>query len=244
MRRIGTGATLVMVLCWGMAAQATPVSGQGTWESTLHARDFNNDNIVDAYYDSTLDLTWLADWNNAKTTMFDADGLMDWSTARGWANALNVHGVVGWRLPSTTDSNNDGCNYSFAGGTDCGYNADTASSELAHMFYLTLGNKALCPPGDAVCSVTQVGFGLSNTANFVNVKSTYWSGTESAPQPSLAWHFVTSDGEQQVLDKSEAWFAVAVRPGDVAVGVPEPQALGLLLAGLAVLSMMRRQRAS
>ena len=80
---------------------------------------------------------------------------------------LDVHGVIGWRLPSTTDSNNDGCNFSFAGGTDCGYNVDTASSEMAHMFYVTLGNLALCPPGNVTCSVSQPGFGLSDTADFM-----------------------------------------------------------------------------
>src|SRR5690349_11799993 len=47
---------------------ASPVSGQGTWESELQARDINSDGLVDAYYDTALNLTWLADANFAKTS--------------------------------------------------------------------------------------------------------------------------------------------------------------------------------
>ena len=44
-------------------AQAAGVSGQGTWETTLQARDINHDGTVDAYYDSELHITWLTDAN-------------------------------------------------------------------------------------------------------------------------------------------------------------------------------------
>jgi hypothetical protein len=37
------------------------------------------------------------------------------------------------------DVGNDGCNFDYVG-TDCGYNVDTSKSELASMFYDTLGN--------------------------------------------------------------------------------------------------------
>ena len=41
----------------------------------------------------------------------------------------------------------------------------------------------------------------------------YWSGTEYAPDPSNAWNFNTNDGNQNNDDKSNALYAVAVRPG-------------------------------
>ncbi len=59
------------------AAQAAPVSGQGTWETTPQGRDINgnpvpllvsgapNPAMVFAY-DTVLDLTWLANWNTVR----------------------------------------------------------------------------------------------------------------------------------------------------------------------------------
>ena len=218
------------------AAQAAPVAGQGTWETTLQARDINGDSVVDAYYDTALNITWLADWN--------VNGIQDWNTQVAWASGLNVHGVTGWRLPSTTDTGPSGCDFSLAGGTDCGYNVDTASSEMAHMFYVTLGNKAYCPPGDATCAGgPQAGFGLSNTADFTNMQSYYlWSGTGYAPSPGYAWYFYTLVGYQGDLGKLSGLYAVAVRPGDVAAGVPEPATLGLTLTALGALALVRRRR--
>ena len=63
MLRLNSCAALLAALICAGTAQAVPVSGQGTWETTLQARDINGDMIVDAYYDSTLNLTWLANWN-------------------------------------------------------------------------------------------------------------------------------------------------------------------------------------
>ena len=53
------------------AAHAVPVPGQGTWETTLQARDIDGDGTVDAWYDTALDLTWLADANAGAGTAFD-----------------------------------------------------------------------------------------------------------------------------------------------------------------------------
>jgi hypothetical protein len=233
----GLSRLLAAALAAGsMAVQALPVSGQGTWETTLQARDINGDSVVDAYYDTALNLTWLADWN--------ANGSMNWDSAVAWAAGLDVYGVTGWRLPSITDTGSAGCDFSYAGGTDCGYNVDTSSAELAHMWYVTLGNLAYCPPGDADCNPSpEAGWGLTNTADFINMQSfDYWSGSEYAPNPSLAWFFYTTSGLQDGVDKGEALYAVAVRPGDVAAAAPEPGSLAILLAGLGALAVGRRRR--
>ena len=72
-------------------AQAAPVSGQGTWETTLQGRDLDGDlSTAEAYYDITLDVTWLADANYSATQFVnsggvigDADGTMSWIDAKG-----------------------------------------------------------------------------------------------------------------------------------------------------------------
>ena len=135
-----SGLLVAVVLAAGsLATSAAPVPGQGTWEATLEARDINGDGTVDAYYDIALDLTWLADWN--------VNGRQHWNTNLTWATGLDVYGVTGWRLPSIIDTGSPGCDWSYAGGTDCGYNVDTGSSEMAHMWYVTLGKIAYCIPG-------------------------------------------------------------------------------------------------
>ena len=135
-----------------------------------------------------------------------------------------------------------GCNYSQAGGTDCGYNVQTTSgstvySEMASLWYDTLGNKAYCPPGDAFCMNSPPDWGLTNTGDFLNLQSNhYWSGLEFAPFTDAAWTFSTYIGQQVPYHKDSQFYALAVRPGDV-LAVPEPGTLvlvALALAGLGV----------
>jgi hypothetical protein len=84
-----------------MEACATAVPGKGTWEATLQGRDLDGDasNGFEAYYDTTLNITWLADASYAKTSGASADGLMSRLQANKWAESIDVHGVQGWRLP-------------------------------------------------------------------------------------------------------------------------------------------------
>ena len=60
-----------------------------------------------AYYDTVLNITWLADADFAQTSAFDADGLMRWTTANGaWPASLNAASYLGtnaWRLPTVTE---------------------------------------------------------------------------------------------------------------------------------------------
>jgi hypothetical protein len=79
-------------------------------------------------------------------------------------------------------------------------------------------------------------------AQFDGVQSFYWSGTEYAQDTSRAWDFLTLDGFQGLFDKPSAQYAVAVRPGDVAASVPEPQTLALALLALGATVVARRRR--
>jgi hypothetical protein len=108
-------------------------------------------------YDDQLDITWLQDANYAKTSGYDADGMMTWADANAWAANLSYYDSVrgytytDWRLPFVVDTDgpdadalgNDGCTPANSG-TDCGYNVQTKSgatvySELAYMYYVNLG---------------------------------------------------------------------------------------------------------
>ena len=171
-----------------------------------------------------------------RTSGYDSDGGMNWYTANAWAAGLDPYrsGITGWRLPTVTDTGTPGCDYSPTGGTDCGYNVDTATGEMASMFYDTLGN--LAHSG-----------GLSNTGPFTNVPSNAqssisWSAMEYAPRTSNAWLFIFYDGYQGIAGKLNSYSAWAVHAGDVGAVVPVPPAAWLFGSGLLGLVGMSRKR--
>lgn len=235
------------------AVQPAPVSGQGTWESTLQGRDLDSNlSTFEAYYDTVLDITWLADANYAGTPM-------NWTTANSWAAGLNPYGsgIMGWRLPDTSPADGVAYDYNYAadGSTDSGYNisapdtahAGSTASEMAHLFYNTLGNLGYCDPvlsSGSTCSGPQSGLGLSNAGPFSNVQSnTYWSATEYAPLPVNAWYFTMNRGDQRNTSKYNNRYAWAVHSGDVgASAVPVPAAVWLFGSGLFGLVGVARRR--
>lgn len=233
--------TALLTLAAGASAHAAGVSGQGTWETTLQGRDLDgNPATFEAWYDTTLDITWLADADYVWTSGYDGDGLMSWDEAKTWAAGLNPYGsgITGWRLPIITDTGTAGCDFSF-GGTDCGYNVDTASSEMASMYYDTLGNLSDYDTSGKY----QPGWGLTNTGPFTNLgSSVYWSVTEHALYPGIAWYFTLYSGYQDHAGSTNNFRAWAVRPGDVGV-VPLPAAAWLLGSGLlGLIGVARRRR--
>jgi len=83
---------------------------------------------------------------------------------------------------------------------------------------------------------------LTQVAEFTNVQpGFYWSGTEVAAG-IIAWGFNPNVGFQSVGSQDLQLFAVAVRPGDVAASVPEPQTLALALLALGATVVARRRR--
>ncbi len=188
---------------------ATPAAqGNGTWTTTLKPRDFNGDGQIDAYYDTVLNLLWLANANAAAGTSFDTnsnlqgplttgtDGLLIWKDAKAWAAALNVHGVTGWRLPTMFTETG-------AAGTP----PPPSTSEMAFMFYTTLGNTVSAP---------------ANRGPFVNLRSaSYWTDTAYSNYLLDCWNFDFSSGIQRSsqcglhFGYGNAFSAWAVRVGDV-----------------------------
>ena len=102
----------------GSAGAAIP--GQGTWERTLQPRDYDGDGVPDAFYDTDLKITWLAD-AGLSGELLPAD-------AQGWPRTLFIGDHQGWRLPTVSLTSSS--------------DIVPGTSELEHMYSVTLGNQA------------------------------------------------------------------------------------------------------
>lgn len=245
-----------VVVVFSSGSMAGPVSGQGTWETTLQARDLDGDGTTDAFYDTVLNVTWLRNAN--------LNGAMSWYDATNWVNGYSIGGYSGWRLPKMIDTGPVGCDWSKwpnGVGTDCGFNVltkvgDVVYSEFAHLFFETLGNKAaISPIGDFQPGILQPGYGLSNTGGFQNLLSGfYWYGLNAPPDANPAngpnaWNFLTRTGLQAYNGKSYDYgdsYAIAVRDGDV-LAIPEPNTIplfGIALVGLLASRSRKQQHTS
>ena len=183
-----------------------------------------------AYYDVAQDITWVRDATLADTRHFGVSGIsggawagrMTWDLAQEWIAALNAANYLGksdWRLPAIRDTDDPGCASDYSmGGSDCGYNVDVTTSEVAHLFHVTLGNAAAFDVEGNYnpCGYTGPDYCLGNTGPFWwFVPNAYWSGTEYAPDPVDAWLFHARDGLQHNVGKDEEWQVWAVRDGDI-----------------------------
>ncbi len=225
----------------------------GSAHAALQGRDLNGSvSSFEAYYDTVLDITWLADANYAKTSGYDADGQMSWADANTWAANLSftegINVYDNWRLPTVDPVNGVSFNYNFSydGTTDFGYNITNPNSEMAYMFYVNLGNPGRYTPA-GVLSGCFISFPtntcLDNTGPFSNLQPDvlYWSGAEYAMDPIHAWYFSMSVGAQANANKLILNYAWAVSPGDVGA-VPEAQTYALMLAGLGLIGWRARRR--
>jgi hypothetical protein len=161
-------------------------------------------------YDDVLDVTWLRDASYARTTGYvtpsgidvaTTNGRMAWGDARGWAaqiryeDPLRSTAWTDWRLPSALNPDGSGpCK-----GSGC------MGSELGHMFYVNLGGTA----GVSITTSHNESYSLFTGL----AAASYW--TETGADDSSTWAFRTYSGNQNTADPSLAYFAWAVRDGDV-----------------------------
>jgi hypothetical protein len=146
-------------------------------------------------YDTDTQLSWLKNANMA--------GYMTWDQAVAWAASLNNNGgfagLTGWRLPATAEPDAS-CGLHISSGGRFpfqGYGYSCTNSEMGHLYYVALGNAAGGP--------------WTNTGPFTNLQATsYWSGTEYAPDTTAAWTFYFYVGYQGYGYKYRNLFAWAV----------------------------------
>lgn len=213
-----------------------------------------------AYYDTSSNLTWQADANLAASNTFGVGGigtggLMTWSVATNWINAMNAANYLGyndWRLPTTSPVN--GASFvtatTYNGTSDVGSSisapgtayAGSTASEMAYLFFNTLGSKAYVNfSGTVQVPVWQQNTSgpFSNLADGLAGGETYWSGT-TAFSGVYAWNFDMDFGEQNLARQTYTYNAWAVRTG---APVPEPGAAWLMASGLLVVLAAKRRRA-
>lgn len=248
-----------------VAAHAVAVSGQGTWETTLQGRNLDSDpTTYEAYYDTVLGVTWLADVNAAAGSGYDllGSGYMYLSNALDWVADLNIHGITGWRLPDTQSVDGNPFNVvnlseTANGSTNVGYNisapgsfyAGSTASELAYMYYNTLGNLSPCVAWGALCQPVG-GWGLANTGPFSNLMGgpadIYLSGSAFAYNNHTNYmNFSLYDGYANYQNNlfPGTYLGWAVHDGDIG-NVPVPAALWLFGSGLVgLIGIFRRKKA-
>ena len=161
-------------------------------------------------YDSAQNLTWLQDWNLARSSGVDADGLMPWGDASVWASSLRVGGFSDWRLPVASS---------------CDASSICTESELRTLLL------AEATFDFQTQTVTM--------APFINVQSgQYWTGTVYGTANCCYHTVIGSVAFQTFNNQFLTSYVVAVRTGDVAA-VPEPANLSMLLLGIAGLVAIR-----
>lgn len=245
----------------------------GAAHAALQGRDVDGvaANGYEAFYDTVLNITWLADANYAKTSGVDADGAMTWDKAMAWVGSMSFQGVTGWRLPHFEPLNGVSAIYyspiladAYNGHIDSGFNITSPRNELAYMYYVNLQLQGAFSP-DGVYQPT-AGVNPSGVqpvpdvagGRIVNLQSNmYWTNVRDQDEFQKSWGLWTASfvagasGRDYRYNDHDAW---AVHDGDPfkvadpilvpppAPTVDEPASAWMMLAGLGMSALLMRRR--
>lgn len=180
--------------------------------AALQDRDLDGDTVVDAFYDTDLDITCLRNAN--------VNGAQDWDTQVAWASNFSFGGYDDWRLPTTDTS---------CSGSNC------TGSEMGHLYYVELGNVASVSPINTGAFQNLQGQYWSGTPA-VSDSGGAWQFSFDLPS------FPFVNGIQFETGKFNPLPALVVRGGDVLPAVPEPATGAMLTLGLGGLAVATRRR--
>lgn len=205
---------LLLLVLSGSALAALEVIGTASYQGNDYNLIWDDDNNGNS-------VIWL-DYTHAPAT---------WQNQNAWAAGLDPDGVgntegqltitwnpgisvtwtdAAWRLPATVDGP---FAYGCDGTTTGGYNI--TNSEMGHLYYTELGNLGCKDTSCNPSAGCQAGYGLQNQAPFQNlIASWYWSGTEYASNPAIAWSFHFHNGNQlNLVDLHNVGYGLALRSG-------------------------------
>ncbi len=234
------GIKTTRALCAGLILLGITSTANAELQTRLDGR---------AVYDTDLNITWMSDANLALTNQFGlslstivsddtantvgSTGTMTFTNANFWIGGLNTANYLGfndWRLPTATNAVR-------------GESFDP-NTEMGHLFISEFG-------GTFGTSIFTNG-SQTELDKFTNIQSGfYWTGTPTPPGGRTVFAFSFNEvgqvngGRQIDADRGTNLFAWAVRTGDVgvAVDVPEPAGLGLLVSGaMGLLGFTKRRR--
>jgi hypothetical protein len=149
----------------------------------------------------------------------NAGGPMSWNQAMTWAASLTVGSYGGWSLPSALNQDGSGpCEGIQCVGSQLGFLINVEKYLSAETYRL-----------------------LQNTSQG---SSFYWTSTHHELLSDFVYGMRRNSGDQFLLLERgiDLGDVMAVRPGDVATLVPEPDPTSLVLAGLAVSALAWRRR--
>lgn len=229
-------ASATVTLVCSLPAQAALEGRDGNRVATATA----SDPLAVYVYDTTLDVTWV------RNSYINGATANTWAGANAWAAALTTgnagYEISDWRLPTMGASPNE--TFSNNGSTSNGSNVPTSSSEMANLYFGTLGNSSYLDTAGVPRAFGS--YGLLNSSPFAGLQANgaYWTNTSLASDSSKAWYFDVGNGKQTFEDKGMFYYSLAVRSGDVmlAAPVPEPETYLMLLVGLGAVGAMARRR--
>ena len=234
--------------CGSPSAIADVLPLQGTWTTTLQGRDFNGDGVADAFYDTSLNVTWLANAayrgeltypDSLYTPFSPTTGEMEEGGGRQWVASLDIAGISGWRLPTgvvpsacTWDAH-DGSFPTVQPGEPCLVPTTDTSSEITHMFLVTLG--------DAQGKPFNTGPFTGLSANATYAVSSFYFLPGGNPNSYAALRFLPPGLMIGSIEQDQFSVPWAVHDGDVAA-IPEPSTYALILGGLFAIAVATRRR--
>jgi hypothetical protein len=176
-------------------------------------------------YDTEHDITWLVD-------PALLPGLTDWTSIVLFASALNYAGGSNWAAPGA-DFVDAGC--PGAEGFGC------IESQMGRLFYQQLGGQpgtsVFDSSGDSAQEIAAVALMPALTDGW------FWSRQVADDGSNTAFAFNFGTGEQGIYETHLWGRALLVHAGQLGTPpIDEPSTLSMLLAGTALVEVLRRRR--